>query len=90
MKGYCFYMALLGSVILLSSFVCFRSCAVESVHHTKGEITVIHLEHKALSIEVSLTEGMFTVSGPFSPDAVLKKAGVHTSISDFGVGEGGI
>lgn len=54
----------------------------------KGEITSIDLEHKAVSIEVPLTEGMFTVSGPFSPDAVLKKAGACVRLADFEVGEG--
>ena len=51
-----------------------------------GEITAIDLNYKTVVIEVPLGERMFTVGGPFSSEAVLKRGGLLVDLADFQVG----
>jgi len=59
--------------------------AGEKIHHMRGEITAI--EPPTVVIEVPLEKGMFTVAGPLSEYAVLKRHGESASLVDFVAGD---
>ena len=71
-------------VILLFAF---HVEASEKVYLMTGKIAVINQDRNTVVIEVPLETGMFTVGGPLSSNAVLKKRGKSVSLGDFVVGE---
>ena len=82
----------LAIVALFAVFfnICFfstQASAVEKVYQMRGEITAIAVAYNTVVIEVPVGNKMFTVGGPLSSDAVLKKGGQPASLGDFAVGE---
>ena len=65
----------------------FQAMAGEKVYLMTGKITVINQDHNIVVIEVPLEKGLFTVGGPLSSSAILKKGGKSARLSDFKVGE---
>jgi len=61
--------------------------AGEKIHHMRGEITAIEPPYDTVVIEVPLEKGPFTVAGPLSEYAVLKKHGESASLVDFVAGD---
>ena len=64
-----------------------QAMAGEKVYLMTGTITGIDLSFKTVVVEVPLEGHMFTVGGPLSANAVLKKTGRSVDLSDFKVGE---
>ena len=71
-------------VILLFAF---HVEASEKIYLMTGKITAINQDRNTVVIEVPLEKGLFTVGGPLSSNAVLKKRGKSARLSDFAVGE---
>jgi hypothetical protein len=65
----------------------FQAMAGENVYLMTDKITAIDQDYNTVVIEVPLKKGMFTVGGPLSSSAVLKKGGKTARLSDFAVGE---
>lgn len=65
----------------------FQAMAGEKVYLMTGKIAAINQDYNTVVIEVPLEKGLFTVGGPLSSSAVLKKGGKSASLSDFAVGE---
>ena len=65
----------------------FQTMAGEKIYLMTGKITVINQDRDTVVIEVPLEKGLFTVGGPLSSNAVLKKRGKSAKLSDFAVGE---
>ena len=64
-----------------------QSWAGEKVYHMVGDITAIDLEYNTVVVEVPLAETLFTVGGPLTSDAVLKRHGQSAGLADFQVGD---
>lgn len=78
-------------VILLLFFAIFlfvlQAMAAEKVYLMTGTITGIDLSFKTVVVEVPFEGQMFTVGGPLSANAILKKAGRSVDLVDFAVGD---
>ena len=65
-----------------------ESIAAENEYKMGGEITAIEKDYNTVVIEVLLgNDRLFTVGGPLSEGAVLKKDGQTVSLSSFAVGD---
>jgi len=64
-----------------------RCWAGEKKYLMGGEITAIDLDYKTVVIEVPIGERMFTVGGPLSSEAVLKRGGLLVDLVNFQVGD---
>jgi hypothetical protein len=74
--------------ILLATFLfVFQAMAGEKVYLMTGKIAAINQDSNTVVIEVPLENGLFTVGGPLTSSAVLKKGGKSARLSDFKVGE---
>ena len=83
-----------GCVITLSlglifsfSFSGTACLAGGKIYEMGGEITAIDLEHNTVVVEVPLGERLYTVGGPLSSKAVLKKDGKLAVLADFRRGD---
>ena len=52
-----------------------------------GKVTAVDTAYNTVVIDVPLGKEMFTVAGPLSPKAVLRKGGKLAHLSSFMVGE---
>ena len=52
-----------------------------------GKVTAVDTAYNTVVIDVPLGKEMFTVAGPLSPKAVLRKGGKPAHLTDFMVGE---
>ena len=80
-----------GVMFFLSSFAT-QSWADKGVVKMVGKITAIDLAHKTVVVEVpvgnpKVGEQLFTVGGPLSHDAELKRGGRSAKLEDFHVGD---
>lgn len=80
-----------GVIFFLTSFAV-QSWAGKGVVKMVGEITAIDLTHKTVVVEVPIGkavfgEQFFTVGGPLSHDAELKRGGRTAKLEDFNVGD---
>jgi len=64
-----------------------RSWASESIYQMTGDITAIELEYNTVVIEVPMVGKTFTVGGPLSWKAILKKGHQVVGLSTFQVGD---
>ena len=80
---------MLGILLFSASLflLCASTIAAEKRYVMKGEIRAIELDYNTVVIEVPLGKKMFTVGGPLSSNAVLKKRGRLAKLADFLVGE---
>ncbi|MBW1691373.1 MAG: hypothetical protein JRI71_11520 [Deltaproteobacteria bacterium] len=80
-----------GVMFFLSSFAA-QSWADKGVVKMVGEITAIDLTHRTVVVEVPVGkavfgEQLFTVGGPLSHDAELKRGGRSAKLEDFHIGD---
>lgn len=61
--------------------------AGERIYEMPGDITAIDLGFNTVVVEVPIAGKSFTVGGPLSPDASLKRGGRTIRLSDFRVGD---
>ena len=87
MKRLPYFTTLVLAVIFSLSFSGAQSWAGEKKYKMTGDITAIDLSHNTVVIEVPLAGKMFTVGGPLSSKAVLKKGGQSVGRADFQVGD---
>ena len=64
-----------------------QGTAGEKIYQMKGEITAIESAYNTVVIEVPMGKRMFTVAGPLSSEAILKKGGQCVGLTDFVVGD---
>ncbi|MCK4391182.1 MAG: hypothetical protein KAV83_13200 [Desulfobacterales bacterium] len=64
-----------------------QGLASEKIYQMKGEITAIEPAYNTVVIEVPMGEKMFTVGGPLSSEAILKKGEQYVGLTDFVVGD---
>jgi hypothetical protein len=75
-------------MILIAIFLfVYQAMAGEKIYLMTGKIAVINQNSNTVVIEVPLEKGMFTVGGPLSSSADLKKNGKSASLGDYSVGE---
>jgi hypothetical protein len=75
------------AIIISLSFYGGQSWAGERIYLMTGDITAIDLEYNTVVIEVPLEGKSFTVGGPLSHEAILKKGGQKVDLSAFQVGD---
>ena len=80
-----------GVIVFLTSSAT-QTWAGKEVVKMVGEITAIDLAHRTVVVEVLVGkavvgEQLFTVGGPLSPDAELKRGGRPAELEDFKVGD---
>jgi len=80
---------LVGFLALLFGFSFYAQpvFGAEKSYVMKGTISAIESENNTVVVEVPLAGKRFTVGGPLSPGAVLKRGGSPAQLSDFKVGE---
>jgi len=82
-----YFTTLVLAVIFSISFSGAQCWAGERKYKMTGDITAIDLTHNTVVIEVPLAGKMFTVGGPLSSKAILKKGGQSVGLADFRVGD---
>jgi hypothetical protein len=87
MKSLVSFIALVFAVVVFLCPVGDQPLAGEEVYKMTGEIAAIDLAHNTVVVEVALGQKMFTVGGPLSSGAVLKKAGQVVGLADFRRGD---
>jgi ABC-type Fe3+-hydroxamate transport system substrate-binding protein len=87
MKRPVWFATLVLAVIFLLCFSGSESMAAEKVFKMAGEIAAIDLDHNTVIVEVPVGERLFTVGGPLSPEAVLKRGGQSVGLADFRTGD---
>lgn len=87
MKKSGYFIAMILAVMLFLSFSPSQSLADQKIYKMGGEITAIDLGHNTVIVEVPLGEELYTVGGPLSSDAVLKKGGQAVGLADFRRGD---
>lgn len=75
-----FFVLIFGHFLLSS-----RAMAPDKANVDKGEITAIDIGSSTVVGEASLGGKTYTVGGPISPRAVLRKAGQPATLADFAV-----
>lgn len=80
-----------GLILLSALFVMFsialQATAGERVYLMTGKITAIDLNPKTVVIDIPMVGKIFTVGGPLSARAVLKKNSHAANLRNFVVGE---
>lgn len=79
--------ALVLTVIFSFSIACGHSWAGERIYQMTGDITAIDLEYNTVVVEVPLAGKSFTVGGPLSSEAVLRRDAQTADLSDFHIGD---
>ncbi len=87
MKKSAYLTALFLALILSLSFSVTQSRAAEKIYRMSGEITAIDLRHNTVVVEGILGDEPYTVDGPLSSKAVLKKDGKSVPLVDFRKGD---
>jgi len=87
MKKSAYMITFVLAVILSLSSYGAHSWAGEKIYDMTGDIAAIDLEFNTVIVEVPLAGKSFTVGGPLSPEASLKKGGRTINLSDFQVGD---
>jgi hypothetical protein len=87
MKRSAYLMTLVLAVMFFLSFSGSQSWAGERIYQMSGDITAIDLDYHTVVVEVPLGEKTFTVGGPLSLKAVLKRDSKSVSLEDFRVGD---
>lgn len=87
MKRSPYFITLVVAVILSLSFPGAQSWAGEKKYKMTGDIAAIDLSHNTVVIEVPLVGKTFTVGGPLSSEAVLKRGGQSAGLADFQLGD---
>jgi len=87
MKRSPYFTTLILAVIFSLYFSGAQSWAGGKKYKMTGDITAIDLTHNTVVIEVPLAGKMFTVGGPLSSKAILKKGGQSVGLADFQVGD---
>lgn len=87
MKKSCQFIMLVLAVVFFLSLCGTQSWAGEKRYLMVGDITAIDLKHNTVVIEVPLEKALFTVGGPLSPAAVLKRGDQLVGLADFRVGD---
>lgn len=87
MKKSGFFIVVILSVIFSLSFSIPQSLADERLYRMVGDITAIDLDYNTVVIEVPLEGKLFTVGGPLSHDAILKKGNLSVDLIDFMIGD---
>ena len=82
-----YFITLVLAVILSLCFSGTQSLADEKIYQMSGEISAIDLDLNTVVIEVPLGERLFTIGGPLSYDAVLKRGGQSVGLGDFRRGD---
>ena len=87
MKKISFFIVI--SIVLLNSslFILSQVLAADKEYIMKGKIKAIENQYNTVVIEVPLGKKQFTVGGPLSPNAVLRKKGQTVKLSDFKEGD---
>ena len=75
------------TVVLTMCLFGTQGTAGEKIYQMKGEITAIESVYNTVVIEVPMGKRMFTVGGPLSSEAILKKGAQCVSLTDFVVGD---
>ncbi|MBW1793597.1 MAG: hypothetical protein JRJ38_04100 [Deltaproteobacteria bacterium] len=85
-KASCFTVIFLTVVLTICLFGT-QGTAGEKIYQMKGEITAIESAYNTVVIEVPMGKRMFTVAGPLSSEAILKRGGQCAGLTDFVVGD---
>lgn len=64
-----------------------ESWAGEKKYRMRGDLKAIDLKHRTAVIEVPVKEKTFTIGGPLSSKAVLKRGDQPVDLADFQVGD---
>ena len=75
------------TVALTMCFFGTQGTAGEKIYKMGGEITAIESAYNTVVIEVRMGKRMFTVGGPLSSEAILKKGAQCVGLTDFVVGD---
>ena len=75
------------TVVLTMCLFGTQGTAGEKTYQMKGEITAIESVHNTVVIEVPMGKKMFTVAGPLSSEAILKRGERRAGLTDFVVGD---
>ncbi len=87
MKRSAYLMTLVLAVMFFLSFSGGQSWAHEKIYRMTGDISAIDLRYNTVVIEVPLAGKTFTVGGPLSSKAVLKKGSRSVGLKDFRIGD---
>ena len=87
MKRSAYLITFVLGVMLSLSFSGAQSWAAEKIYQMVGDITAIDLVHDTVVVEVPLVGKTFTVGGPLSSEAVLKRGGQSVNLVDFQIGD---
>ena len=87
MKKEAYFIGLVIVIIPCLSFNGGQSWANERIYLMTGDITAIELEYNTVVIEVPMVGKTFTVGGPLSCEAILKKGRQVVDLSAFQVGD---
>jgi len=87
MKRSACLMTLVLAVMFFLSFSGGQAWAHERIYRMSGDITAIDLKYNTVVVEVPLAGKTFTVGGPLSSKAVLKKDKRSVGLEDFRVGD---
>jgi hypothetical protein len=79
--------AVVLAIVLAANLYWAQGVASEMVCQKKGQITAIEPAYNTVVVEVPTDGAMFTVGGPLSSGAILKKGGQVVRLTDFLVGE---
>ena len=63
------------------------AAAATKTYQMTGKITAIELASRTVVVEVPVGKGMFTVGGPLSAKAAVRKQGRTAQLQDFKVGD---
>ena len=85
-KSSCLIVIFLTVVLTMCLFGT-QGTAGEKIYQMKGEITAIESAYNTVVIEVPMGKRMFTVAGPLSSEAILKRGGQCVGLTDFVVGD---
>jgi len=85
-KSGCLIVVFLTVALTMCLFVT-QGTAGEKIYIMKGEITAIESAYNTVVIEVPMGKRMFTVAGPLSSEAILKRGGHRVDLTDFVVGD---
>jgi hypothetical protein len=87
MKKLRYIVTLVLAIIISLSFYGGQSWAGERIYQMTADITAIDFEYNTVVIEVPMVGKTFTVGGPLSYEAILKKGHQVVNLSAFQVGD---
>jgi len=92
MKRSVLFLILAAGLLIFLILFAVKASAGKDVVKMVGEIAAVDLMHKTVVIEVpvgkaAFGEQLFTVGGPLSHDAEMKRGGRSATLEDFKVGD---